>query len=328
MGLHVHGHGHDHGHDHPHDHDHGHEHPHAPRPRGESSRRALLAALILNGAFLVIEAGVGFWTGSLVLLSDAAHMVSDVAALILALVAAYLVLRPPTPKRTFGLLRAEVLGAFVNAVILVVACVGIFKEATERLLGGPPPVPGLPVILVAAAGLAINLGSAWFLWRSASNDMNVRGALVHMLADALGSLGALVAGVAMTFFGWTAADAVVSLLIGAMVLWGAWGILRDSTRVLLDFAPPGLGQDVLLRALERVEGIASVHDVHVWSLGGGQTTVTAHIVACEGATPYDVLRRAEEVLRAELNVSHSTLQIDPATGACAQVECTMLREGA
>ena len=153
-------------------HAHGHSHP----DPGSASRRALLGSLILNGAFLFLEAGVGWWTGSLALLSDAAHMVSDVAALALALWVAHLARRPATPRATYGLARAEVLGAFVNAVALVVACVFIFKEAIERLYAGPPAIPGLPILVIGVAGLAINLGSAWFLWRAGSGNLNVRAA--------------------------------------------------------------------------------------------------------------------------------------------------------
>jgi len=300
-------------------------HPHGPNEHRPSSQRALLVSLVLNGVFLFIEAGVGWLVGSLALLSDAAHMVSDVGALALALVAARLAQTPPTSARTFGLVRAEVLGAFVNAVALVVACVFIFNEAAHRLLGSPPPVGGWPILVVGAAGLAINLASAWFLWRSGHDNLNIRGALAHMLADALGSLGAMLAAVGIIWFGWRSADAVVSVFIGLLVLWGTWGILRDSTAVLLDFAPRGLGQDVVRSALEGVEGVAGVHELHVRTVGSGQVTVTAHLVPAETASPYEVLRRAEVALRDELGVQHSTLQVEPGDGEpCGQLCCPFL----
>lgn len=313
------------GHDHDHSHGHGPGHHH----HGSGSRRALLIALVLNGTFLIVEAAAGWWTGSLALLSDAAHMVSDVAALALALVAAQLVLRPATRGRTFGLLRAEILGAFLNAVALLVACVFIFKEAIERLIEGPPPVPGLPILVVAILGLAINLGSAFYLWRTGSEDLNIRGALVHMLADALGSAGALIAAILTLTLQLYAADAVVSILVGILVLYSGWGILRDSSRVLLEFAPSGLEQDVIEAKLAGIDGVASVHELHVWSLGSGRAAVTAHLVPDRSAMAFDVLKRAEHVLHHELGVEHTTLQVEPSDGEpCRQQECPILHRTA
>jgi cobalt-zinc-cadmium efflux system protein len=309
-----------------HAHAHHHHHVEPASSRGDPARKALARTLILNAAFLVLEAGVGTWTGSLALLSDAAHMVSDVAALGLALWAAHLVLRPPTPGRTFGLLRAEVLGAFVNAVGLIVISFFIFKEALQRLMEGAPYVDPWPVMAIGAVGIAINLGSAWFLYAAKDETLNVRAALVHMLADAASSFGAFLAGLFTLLFHWTAADAVMGLIIGTLVLWATWGTLRHSTAVLLEFAPPGLGQDVVYHALKDLSGIADVHDLHVWTLGSGQATVTAHLVPQQDAVPAELLLRAEEVLAAKFGVRHTTLQIDPADTACSQARCTMLAE--
>lgn len=293
------------------------------------TRSALWFALILNGLFLVVEAGVGFWTGSLALLGDATHMVSDVAALSLAVAASHLSTRPATRHGTFGLLRAEILGAFLNAVALVVACVFIFKEAFERLTAGPPEVAGLPMLVVAVIGLAINLGSAYRLMRAdSSHDMNVRGALLHMLVDALGSFGALVAGLLTMFLHWKAADAIASVVIGILVLGSGWTLLRDSTRVLLEFAPLGLEQDVVQAKLATVDGVSAIHDLHIWSLGSGFPVVTAHVVPAAGSAPAEVLRRAETVLKDELGIAHTTIQIDSAEEACRQTECTMFPAGA
>jgi cobalt-zinc-cadmium efflux system protein len=325
-----HGHDHDHGHGH-HDHHghhghghghHGHHHHHHAR---DASTRALTAALVLNGGFLVLEAAVGWWTGSLALLSDATHMVGDVAALILALVAARMVRAAPSPSRSYGLLRAEILGAFVNAVLLVVACIFIFVEAVERLWAGPPPVAGLPVLLVGGAGLAINLGSAWFLWRSSADDLNVRGALAHMLADALGSVGAMISAGLVLGFGWSAADPIVSMLIGGLVLFGAWGILRESTAVLLEFAPADLSAPRVVGALSDLEGVTEVHHVHLWAIGSGQPTLTAHLVTEATVDPCAVLARAETLARESFGIEHTTFQIETAEGEpCRQRDCGML----
>jgi cobalt-zinc-cadmium efflux system protein len=306
----------------------GHDHHHHPPGREDASRRALLVSLALNGVFFLVEAVVGWWSGSLALLSDAAHMLSDVGALGLALFAAHLATRPATPGATYGFVRAEVLGAFVNAVALVVASIFIFKEAVARLVEGPPAFDALPVLVVGGLGVAINLGSAWFLWRSDRHNLNIRAALAHMLADALGALGAVVAALFMLALGWRMADPVVSIFIGLLVLWSTWAILRDSTRVLMDFAPPGLDQEVIAAALGEVPGVAEVHDIHVRTLRTGRSTVTAHLVAAAGVEAFAVLQRAERVLRERLHVHHSTLQLDePGTAEhCPQRDCTLLSE--
>ncbi len=304
-------HGHDHGdhphHDHDHDHGSGHAHDH-----GQASRRALRGALILNGLFLIVEAAVGWWTGSLALLSDAAHMIGDVAGLALALVAATLATTPETARRTFGLVRAEILGAFVNGLALVVACFLIIREAIERLSGGPPEVPGVPVLLVGTIGLAINLGSAYVLWRSSrEGDLNVRGALIHMLADALGSLGAIVASVLMLTLGLHAADAVVSVLIAVLVLYSSWGLIRESTVILLQFAPPGFDRDALSPRLLAIPGVRTVHAIRAWSLGSGHIVVTAHLDIDPTVAHGPILRAAEHLLRNDLGAAYTTIQLDP-----------------
>ncbi len=311
-----------HHHHHRHD-DHG-EHAHHAHDPGKSSRRALLWSLGLNGVLLVVEVVVGFWSGSLALLSDAAHMLSDVGALALAFVAAHLSARPATPGASYGFVRAEVLGAFLNAVALVVACVFIFKEAIERLLSAPPPFAAGLVLAVGGVGLAVNLGSAWFLWRTDRDNINIRAALAHMLADALGSLGAMVAAAIVMLTGWLQADAVISIFIGVLVLWSTWAILRDSTRVLMDFAPAGLDTHVVADALRSVPHVVEVHDIHVRTLRTGHATVTAHLVTDGGAPMFEVLGLAEAVLRERLHVHHSTLQFDePANAArCPQRGCT------
>jgi cobalt-zinc-cadmium efflux system protein len=307
-----------------HHHHHGHDHDHHAHDPGAGSRRALLWSLGLNGVLLVVEVIVGWWSGSLALLSDAAHMLSDVGALALAFVAARLAMRPATPGATYGFVRAEVLGAFLNAVALVVACVFIFKEAIERLLSEPPPFAAVPVLVVGGIGLAVNLGSAWFLWRSDRYNLNIRAALMHMIADALGSLGAMVAAAIVLATGWLQADAVVSIFIGVLVLWSTWAILRDSTRVLMDFAPAGLDTGVVAEALRSVPHVVEVHDIHVRTLRTGRATVTAHLVTDGGASMFEVLGLAEAVLRERLHVHHSTLQFDePGTAErCPQRDCT------
>jgi cobalt-zinc-cadmium efflux system protein len=301
-----------------------HDHHGSPDPRRSSVRRALTWALVLNGAFLIVEAGIGLMTGSLALLSDAAHMVSDVAALALALGAASLATRAADPRRSYGFRRAEVLGAGLNGLAMLIVVGLIAKEAVIRLFGESPEVLAWPVLVAGAAGLAINLGSAWWLARADRDNLNVRGALVHMLADALGSVGAMVAAVGL-WLGWPAADALVALFVAVLVLWGTVRLLRDTISVLMEFAPAGEDGQQIGERLSTVDGVAGVHDVHLWTLDGRERLLTAHLVLREGARAEDILRDANVLLAEEHGVHHATLQVEPA-GTCAQ-DCCSLQQG-
>lgn len=307
-------------------HDHeggGHHHGHGGHGHAQPQvQRALLAALVLNGGYLVVEAVVGVWSGSLALLSDAAHMLSDVGALALAWGAAQLAASVARRELTFGFRRAEVVGAFVNALTLFAACVWITWEAVERMRAGPPEVGGAAVLVVASLGLLVNLGSAWFLHRSDPDNLGIRGALVHMLADALGSVGAIAAGL-LLMAGYPIADPLVSLGIAVLVLLGTWGVFRDSARVLLQFPPPGPGVVEIEAALSGLPGLAEVHHLHLWSLDGRQGILTAHLVLEEGAPWRSAQAEARAVLVDGLGIPHVTLQVegagdcpeDPACGA-------------
>lgn len=293
--------------------------------QGDRVRRALRLSLALNGGFMVVELGVGFYAGSLALLSDAAHMFSDTAALLLALVVAELARRPASPRRTFGLLRAEVLGAFTNALLLLGACALIVFHAVDHLVGETPPFPAVPVLVVAVIGLFVNLGSAWVLARADRHNLNVRAALAHMLADALGSVGAITA--AGLAWGWDlhVADPLISLLIAALIAVSAWRVLRDSTQVLLDFAPPTIDPAAVRAALLAVDGVAAIHELHVWGMGD-QTVLTAHLVRTPAIASDELLSRAEAALRDQLGIVHSTLQIDECGPVCRQLECPLFHE--
>lgn len=301
-------------------------HPHAAPQPGERARvrRALRLTLAFNVAFLVVEAAVALYSGSLALLSDAAHMVSDVAALAIAVVAAELALRPIRQGRTYGFARAEALGAFANALLLAGACVLIVHSALDRLSTGSTEFESLPVLVVGVFGLFVNLGSALVLMRSTRDNIGVRGVLIHMLADALGSVGAIIA--AALAYGWQlhAADSVLSLAIAALVMFSAWGVLRDSTRSLLDFAPADLPQERVETALRGLDGVHEIHELHLWSIGGSPV-LTAHLVPRPGTAPGDLLARAEHVLREHLGVVHTTIQIDD-PGPCAQRSCPLFDE--
>jgi cobalt-zinc-cadmium efflux system protein len=303
------------GHDHDHDHDHGHHgHHHGPALTGDPDtdravRRALIGALVLNGVFLFIEAGVGWWTNSLALLSDAVHMLGDVGALVLALGAAQVATMRATHRSSFGYRRAEPLGAFVNGLAMLLAVGWIVYEAIERLVEGVPEVAGLPILIVGSIGLAINLGSAWFLARSDRDNLNVRGALLHMLSDALGSVGAIIAAI-MVMTGIGAADVVVSLLIALLVLAATWSLLRDSAAVLLEFAPRGLDCQKVLESISGSPGVIDVHDLHVWSLDGKKPLLSAHVrVDCDSERDA-VCTQLTNLLAEQYGIRHVTLQVE------------------
>lgn len=289
-----------------------------PRDR---ARRALRVALALNLGFLGVETVFAFISGSLALLSDAAHMLSDVAALALALLAAEFALRPAVQGRTYGFARAEALGAFANALFLVFACGLIVHSAIERLSSGETHFEPVPVLVVGAAGLVVNLASAWYLARTGGDNINIRGALIHMLADALGSVGAILAAVLASVWSLHSADSWLSLGIAALVLFSAWGVLRDATRALLDFAPVHLPQARVEAELRGLDGVLEIHELHLWSVGGA-SILTAHLVPEPGVAAGDLLARAEHLLREHLGVVHTTLQIDD-PGPCAQRSCPL-----
>ncbi|MEW5849611.1 MAG: cation diffusion facilitator family transporter [Myxococcota bacterium] len=297
----------------------GHVHAETPLDSVVPLRRSLL----LTAAFLVVEAAVGFATSSLALLSDAAHMVSDTAALALALGAAYIATRPATPNRSFGLVRAEVVGGLLNGLGLVVAAGGIVWEAMDRLRVEPEDVPGMPVLVVGLLGLGVNLVSAWQLHASSKQNLNVRAALAHVLADALGSVGAVVAAVLILKAGMTSADAVASMLTAALILWSSWRLVGDTMHVLLQFAPRGLDVDALERELLAVDGVSGVHELHVWTLNGVDPVVSAHLTIAADAHVHGVRERAEDLLVDRFQVRHTTLQVED-EGPCEQAFCPLL----
>ena len=272
--------------------------------------RALIWALGLNGGFLLVEAAVGFWTGSLALLSDAVHMVSDVGALALAYTARRMARAAATAARTYGLVGAETLGAFLNSLALLGACLFLVWEALGRLFTAPEELvaPG-PVVAVGLVGLLINLGSAWKLYQSDRENLNVRAALLHMLADALGSVGAVVAGI-LLFWGYPIADPLIALLIAAMVMVSGWRLLRESASILLQFTPGSHCADAVLGRLRGLPEVANVHDLHVWSLDGQEVLLSAHLQVRSGVPAEQVRLAAEKILAGEFGIHHTTLQVE------------------
>ncbi len=275
------------------------------------SRRALAVALALTASYTVVEVVGGLLTGSLALLADAVHMLSDNVALALALVAVWLATRPETPERTFGYKRAEVLAALANGVLLVALAIWIFVEAVMRLRD-PGDVLGGWMLLVALLGIAVNLAAGLVLAGARSGSINVEAAFRHVFADLLGSVGVAVAAVVILATDWVEADAVVSILIGLLVLASAWSIVRDSTGILLEATPRGLDADALGRRLAAAPGVVEVHDLHVWTITSGFPALSAHVLVRPGEDCHGRRRELERLLRDEFGIEHTTLQVDHA----------------
>ncbi len=289
-----------------HDH-HGHQHHHGPS--AEADRGPLALALALIAAFMLVEVVAGIVAGSLALLSDAAHMLTDAGAIALALVAARLAVRPPKGAYTFGLQRAEVLSAQVNGAALLALAVVIAIDGVRRLLDPADVEPGI-VIAVGAAGAAVNVAAAAALARAERQSLNVAGARMHVLADLFGSVGAVAAGVAVLLTGFDRADPIAALLVAALMLRSAWSLLRDSGRVLLEAAPRGIDVPQIGQALAAHPGVSEVHDLHVWEVTSGFPALAAHVMVPSGADCHAKRRELQELLRARFAIEHTTLQVD------------------
>ncbi len=274
---------------------------------GRSSRR-LGAALAITATFLVVEVIGGIAFDSLALLSDAIHMVADVAALTLALVAQRVAARPRTPHRSYGYRRAETLAAFANGILLALGALWILREAFERWQT-PHAVQGWGMLGIAVAGLVANLLSAWVLSRGEhGHNLNTRAALFHVLSDAAGSVGAIVAAALVIGFGWMRADAAVSVLLAGLVLWGAWRLVASASGVLMEGAPAGLDIDRLEETIRATPGVAGVHDLHAWEISDGFPVVTVHVVVDEAEGACTVAEDVAARLLAEHGVRHATVQ--------------------
>jgi cobalt-zinc-cadmium efflux system protein len=260
---------------------------------------------------MVAEVLGGWWTGSLALLADAGHMLTDVAALGLALTAAWFGSRPATSHKTFGYHRLEILAALVNGVALVVISILILYEAYQRW-AAPPIVQGKLVMLVATGGLAINLISARILHGRHEIDLNMRGAWLHVISDALGSLGAIVAGGLMWVYGWYAADPLFSALIGVLIVWSSWRLIRESTNVLLEGTPAHINLAAVEDSILRTAGVANVHDLHVWTITSGREALSAHVIHAYEVSQPELLKELRAKLHDRFGVDHLTIQMETA----------------
>jgi cobalt-zinc-cadmium efflux system protein len=272
-------------------------------------RKRLGWTLALVAAYMGAEVVGGLLANSLALLADAGHMLSDALSLGLALFALRMAERPATDKRTFGYHRAEILAALVNGVTLVVVSGLIFREAWERFQD-PPEVDGGLLMGVAAGGLVVNLAGLFLLHGGRSDSLNMRGAWLHVLADALGSFQALVAGALVLAFGWRWVDPAVSVVIGLLVLWSSWSLLKESVDVLMESAPRGLDVDRVTEDLQAIDGVVDLHDLHAWTITSGFPALSAHVRIAGPRTPSDILEEIRHHLTHEHGVSHSTIQIE------------------
>ena len=302
---------HQHDHSHAHDHSHGHAgHNHAPDNFGW----AFAIGAGLNTAFVIAELIFGYAANSLALISDAVHNLSDVIALLLAWGAMWLSQKQPTQRHTYGYRRASILAALFNAGLLLVAVGGIVVEAVNRLYS-PAPVAGWTVVVVAALGVAVNGFTALLFMRGRHGDLNIRGAYLHMAADAGVSLGVVFAALIIMLTGWLWLDPAISLVIAAVVFWSGWGLARDSVNLALDGVPRGIELAKVRDYLAGLDGVSEVHDLHVWAMSTNETALTAHLVR-PGGTDDAFLHGVCAELSHRFNIHHPTLQIETGADVC------------
>ena len=317
---HDHDHGHEHKHDHKHDdhkhddHDHGHGfgHHHHHIPSLDGNGRAFALAIGLNMAFVIIEFAYGFIAHSTALMADAGHNLSDVLGLVLAWGAAVLAKSVPTGRYTYGLRGSSILAAMGNGLLLMVACGAIAWEAVQRF-AEPAPVAGATVSIVAAIGVLINGFSAWLFLAGSKGDLNIRGAYLHMAADAALSLGVAVSGLIIMFWGWTWIDPAVSLAIVVVIVLGTWSLLRESVQLSMAAVPPGVDADKVRGFLLAQPGVADLHDLHIWALSTTETALTAHVVMPAGYPGDAAIDAMVDRLSAQFAIHHCTLQVEEGT---------------
>ncbi len=286
---------------------HGHNHEHGRREAGSLTK--LKFALGLTFVYMFAEAIGGWLTNSLALIADAGHMLTDVAALSLTLAAIWFASRPATAKKTFGYYRLEILAAFVNGIALVLISLWVIYEAFERL-SAPPEVKGFELTLIAAGGLVINIICAYLLHGDHQHDLNMRGAWLHVIGDALGSAVAIAAGILIVAFGWLWADAVCSFLISLIIIFSAWTLIKESINVLLEGTPSHINLAAVEEAIRQTSGVREVHDLHVWTITSGLEALSAHVRYDESVVQNDLLKSLRRRLNDDFGIKHLTIQME------------------
>ena len=284
-------------------------HSHAAGTAAGRHKSRLLGALALTTSFMLIEVVGGLWTGSLALLADAAHMLTDAGGLALALIAIRFAERPATPQKTYGYVRMEVLSALTNAVVLLLLTIYILYEAYQRFLN-PPEILSGPMLAVAVAGLAVNLISMKLLAAGQSESLNVKGAYFEVLSDMLGSLGVIVAAGVVMLTGWTLADPIVGAGIGLFIVPRTWILLKQAAHILMEGTPPEVDMALLERSLREIPGVTAVHDLHVWTITSGMDAISCHLVVADMAEARRTLVSAREAMAKRFGLTHATIQIE------------------
>ncbi|MEP7273018.1 MAG: cation diffusion facilitator family transporter [Acidobacteriota bacterium] len=302
-----------------------HDHSDHSHTRG-ASQKLLLSVLLLTFAYMLAEAIGGYYTNSLALVSDAGHMLTDVAALALSLLAIRFASRPATPRKTYGFYRLEILAALANGVTLLLLAALICREAWQRLQR-PEPVDAWPLIWISIGGLAVNIVSAWLLSRSGTENLNIRGALLHVFGDLLGSVAAILSGIAIIWRGWMWADPLISIMISLLIIYSAWRLVSDAVNVLLEGTPSHINAASVESAIKTVKGVREVHDLHIWTITSDRHALTAHVVIDDLSEGYRILRELRALLGERFALTHSTIQLeDPFFSAVVAVRITRTGE--
>ena len=299
-----------------HNHSH-HEHAHPEKPKDFTT--AFRYGILLNIIFVVVEAVYGLISGSLALLADAGHNLSDVLGLALAWGAAVLAKRPPTLRRTYGMRRGTIIAALLNAVLLLIAVGGIAWEAVRRF-ASPEPVEGWTIIIVAGIGVVINTLTALLFMSGRRHDLNIKGAFLHMAADALVSIGVVGGGIVIVLSGWYSIDPILSLLIVAVITWGTWSLLRESLNLALDAVPEGIDPEEIRTYLSGLPGITGVHDLHIWGMSTTETALTVHLEKPEPEGDDRLLKSIAHELHERFGIDHTTIQWEREGIGCEEGE--------
>ncbi|SHE13995.1 Cadmium, cobalt and zinc/H(+)-K(+) antiporter [Chlamydia abortus] len=314
-------HHHNHSHDHGHHHQHGHGHHHHDRSR-EGNKKGLTIALLITSGIMLLEFFGGLITNSLALLSDSGHMLSDASSLLLSLIAIWFATRPASSNKTYGFYRFEILAALFNGVTLFVIAGFITWEAIQRFYD-PPTVASGSMMIIASIGLLANLLSAWTLMRKGDvkNNVNLRSAYLHVIGDALGSVGAILAGIIMLLFGWYAADPIISVLVALLILKSAWGIIKHTVHILMEGTPITIDQTEVKEALGSIDGVVDVHDLHIWTITSGLDSLSCHILIEDHMDSQKILQAAIHIIEEKFKIRHTTIQIE--TSAIHHEEMTV-----
>ncbi|SDC19040.1 cobalt-zinc-cadmium efflux system protein [Melghirimyces thermohalophilus] len=288
-----------------------HHHHHHDHDQRTQNKKGLTIALAITAGIMLLEFFGGLLTNSLALLSDSGHMLSDTASLALSLVAMWFATRPASPSKSYGFYRFEILAALFNGLTLFVIAGFIVWEAVERLMS-PPTVAGGSMMMIAAIGLIANLLSAWFLMKKGDvrDNVNLKSAYLHVLGDALGSVGAIVAGALMMAFSWYVADPVISVLVALLILRSAWGVLSQSIHILMEGTPVTIDQAEVKKTLGAIEGVRDVHDLHIWTITSGLDSLSCHLVVEDSRDSQTILQQAIRIIDEQFQIKHTTIQVE------------------